>query len=155
MSSRTAVFPGSFDPLTLGHIDIVRRGLSIFDRIVIGIGNNSQKKYMYPIEKREQWIRKVFHDNANVEVAAYSGLTIDFCKKVNSQFILRGLRTSADFEFEKAIALTNSQMAVDLETVFILSDLKYAALSSSIVRDVIRNGGSVSLFVPEVVSREL
>jgi pantetheine-phosphate adenylyltransferase len=155
MNSRTAVFPGSFDPLTLGHIDIVKRGLSIFDRLVIGIGNNSQKKYMYPLEKREQWIGEVFRGHSNVEVVAYTGLTVEFCKKVNAKFILRGLRTSADFEFEKAIALTNSQLVTDLETVFILSDLKYAALSSSIVRDVIRNGGNASLFVPEAVSRNL
>jgi pantetheine-phosphate adenylyltransferase len=155
MNSRTAVFPGSFDPLTLGHIDIVKRGLSLFDRIVIGIGNNSQKNYMYPLEKRERWITEVFRDYSQVEVKAYSGLTVDFCKKVNANFILRGLRTSADFEFEKAIAHTNSQIVTDVETVFILSDLKYAALSSSIVRDVIRNGGNASLFVPEIVSRNL
>lgn len=155
MKEKTAVFPGSFDPLTLGHQDIVLRGLSFFDRIVIGIGNNAGKNYMFPLEQREQWIREAFGDDPRIQVMAYSGLTVDFCTRVGAQFILRGLRTSADFEFEKAIAHTNAQIAEGIESVFILSDLRYTALSSSIVRDVIRNGGDARLFVPEVVVKDL
>jgi len=147
---RTAVFPGSFDPVTLGHVDIIKRGLKIFDKIIIGIGNNAEKKYMFTLSERESRIKSTFKNEKNIEVLTYEGLTVDFCKKINSSFILRGLRTSADFEFEKAIAHMNSAMSAGIETVFVLSELKYNALSSSIVRDIIRNGGDASEFLPSM-----
>ena len=150
--AKTAVFPGSFDPITLGHIDIVKRGLKIFDKVIVGIGNNAEKKYMFSSEKREEWIRSVFKDEPRVNVAVYSGLTVDFCKKNNAEFIIRGLRTSSDFEFEKAIAHMNAAISGGIETAFILSELKFAALSSSIVRDILRNGGDASQFLPAEIS---
>ena len=153
--SRIAVFPGSFDPLTLGHVDIISRGLSVFDRIIIGIGNNAEKKYMFPLEERTNWIKNTFSKEPKVEVIAYSGLTVDFCKKMQAGFILRGLRNAADFEFEKAIAHMNAGMADEIETIFVLSDLRYGALSSSIVRDIIRNGGNAEHFLPGIVFKTL
>lgn len=148
---RTAVFPGSFDPITLGHVDIVIRGLKTFDRIIIGIGNNAEKKYMFSSADRESWIKSTFEGNERVSVQIYEGLTVNFCKKVNAGFILRGLRNAADFEFEKAIAHMNSGISPEIETVFVLSELKFGALSSSIIRDIIRNGGDASKFIPEFV----
>ncbi len=149
--SRIAVFPGSFDPLTLGHVDIILRGLTVFDRVIIGIGNNAEKKYMFPLQDRETWIKNAFGAETRIEVKSYSGLTVDFCKKMNASFILRGLRNSADFEFEKAIAHMNAGISKKIETVFVLSDPKYNALSSSIIRDIIRNGGDPKIFLPESV----
>ena len=148
---KIAVFPGSFDPITNGHVNIINRGLKVFDKIIIGIGNNSQKKYLFPLEKREKWIKDIYKNNNAIEVKTYNGLTVNFCEEVGSSFIIRGLRTSADFEFEKAIAHMNAAVSSGIESVFILSDLKYAALSSSIVRDIIRNDGDVSQFVPSTV----
>jgi pantetheine-phosphate adenylyltransferase len=148
MQPRIAVFPGSFDPVTLGHVDIVKKGLSLFDKVIIGIGNNAEKKYMFPLQKREQWLKEVFAEEPRVEVNLYSGLTIDFCREVNAGFILRGLRNAADFEFEKAIAHTNNIISGGIETVFVLSRQEYGSLSSSIVRDVLRHGGNASIFLP-------
>ena len=148
---RIAVFPGSFDPITLGHEDIIRKGLAIFDRIIIGIGNNAEKNYMFPLIERERWIQETFANDNRVEVHKYSGLTIDFCNKVNATFILRGLRNAADFEFEKAIAHMNHAMNKNIETIFVLSDQNYGSLSSSIIRDIIRNGGDASGFLPKSV----
>jgi pantetheine-phosphate adenylyltransferase len=145
---RIAVFPGSFDPITLGHVSIIKRGLEIFDRLIIGIGNNAEKKYMFSAASRENWIKKIFENESRLDVEVYEGLTIDFCTKVNAAFILRGLRTSADFEFEKAIAHMNAAMNKNIETVFLLSELKYGALSSSIV---LRNGGDARQFLPGTV----
>jgi pantetheine-phosphate adenylyltransferase len=145
---RIAVFPGSFDPITLGHLNIIERGLKVFDKIIIGIGSNSEKKYMFPLDQRTSWIESIFESDKRVQVQSYDGLTVNFCNSVNATFIIRGLRTSADFEFERAIAHMNTAISEGIETVFILSDLKYAALSSSIVRDIHRNGGDVSNFVP-------
>ncbi|MDQ3050038.1 MAG: pantetheine-phosphate adenylyltransferase [Bacteroidota bacterium] len=149
---RIAVFPGSFDPLTLGHVDIINRGLLLFDRIIVGVGTNADKKYMFPLSDRELWIKNTFINNKNIEVQNYQGLTVDFCKSVNAGYILRGLRNAADFEFEKAIAHMNGAISEGIESVFILSDLKYGALSSSIIRDIIRNGGNPSKFLPGTVS---
>ncbi len=149
--NNTAVFPGSFDPITNGHINIIERGLKIFDRIVVGIGNNSAKNYMFPLSKRMNWIQSEFSDNPKIEVVSYEGLTVNFCKQMNAGFILRGLRTSADFEFERAIAQMNSAISEGVESIFILSDVKYSALSSSIVRDILKNGGNVDQFVPPSV----
>ena len=149
---KKAIFPGSFDPITNGHYDIIKRGVSLFDEVIVAIGVNAEKKYMFSSEKREEWIRSVFKDEPRVNVAVYSGLTVDFCKKNNAEFIIRGLRTSSDFEFEKAIAHMNAAISGGIETAFILSELKFAALSSSIVRDILRNGGDASQFLPAEIS---
>lgn len=148
---KIAVFPGSFDPITLGHQDIVRRALPLFDKIVVAVGENANKKYMFPLEQRLQWIRETFKDQASIESDTYSGLTVSYCKKIGAGFILRGLRNPADFEFEKAVAQTNRKLEGDLETVFLLTSSGHSSISSSIVRDVIRHGGDYRQFVPGAV----
>ncbi|MDY8134218.1 pantetheine-phosphate adenylyltransferase [Aquimarina sp. 2201CG5-10] len=147
---RRAVFPGSFDPITLGHYDIIERGLTLFDEIILAIGVNAEKKYMFSLEERKNFIEEAFKDEPKIKVMTYKGLTVDFCKQQNSEFILRGLRNPGDFEFEKAIAHTNRKMA-EIETVFLLTSSGKSYISSSIVRDVIRNGGDVSELVPDTV----
>ena len=147
---RKAIFPGSFDPITLGHEDISRRGIPLFDEIVIAIGVNAEKKYMFSLEDRKRFIEETFKNEPKVSIVVYEGLTIDLCKRINANFILRGLRNPADFEFEKAIAHTNRRMS-KIETVFLLTAAKTSCLSSSIVRDVIRNKGQYELLVPEAV----
>jgi pantetheine-phosphate adenylyltransferase len=149
--SKRAVFPGSFDPLTLGHVDIIKRASPLFKEIIIAIGTNSSKKYMFTLEERIEFIRKTFADNPKIKVTSYKGLTIDFCKNNNIDFILRGLRNPADFEFEKAIAHTNRKLA-RIETVFLLTSANTSYISSSIVRDILRHNGDVSLLVPNAVS---
>jgi pantetheine-phosphate adenylyltransferase len=151
---KIAVFPGSFDPITIGHTNIVERALPLFDAIVIGVGSNSQKKYMFELDKRKKWLEKIFASEKKISVQAYSGLTIDFCKKNNAKFILRGLRSSADFEYERFIAQANQAMS-GIETVFLLSKPEYSAISSTVIRDVIRNGGDASKFLPGVISGDL
>jgi pantetheine-phosphate adenylyltransferase len=147
---RKAVFPGSFDPITLGHLDIIKRSLPLFDEIVIAIGVNAEKKYMFSLEERKQFIEESFKDEEKVSVITYEGLTIDLCKKIKANFILRGLRNPADFEFEKAIAHTNRRLS-KIETVFLLTAANTSFISSSIVRDVIRNGGDYKVLVPDAV----
>jgi len=147
---KRAVFPGSFDPLTLGHKDIIDRALPLFDEIIIAIGTNSSKKYMFTLEQRIAFIKKTYDGVAKIKVDTYKGLTITYCKKVNSEFILRGLRNPADFEFEKAIAHTNRKMS-KIETVFLLTSADTSYISSSIVRDILKNKGDVSRFVPKAV----
>lgn len=147
---RKAIFPGSFDPITNGHYDIIRRGIPLFDEIVIAIGVNADKKYMFPLEERKRFIEEAFKEHPSVSVVTYEGLTIDLCKKEKAGFILRGLRNPADFEFEKAIAHTNRLLS-KIETVFLLTAAKTSYISSSIVRDVIRNGGEYELLVPDSV----
>ena len=137
---KRAIFPGSFDPFTLGHYDIIERGAKLFDEVIIAIGVNADKKYMFSLEQRKKFIEDAFADNDRVKVVTYKGLTVDFCKEINVDFILRGLRNPADFEFEKAIAHTNRDLA-PIETVFLLTSAKTSYISSSIVRDVIRNNG--------------
>ena len=144
----TALFPGSFDPVTTGHVDIVSRALSIFDNIIIGVGVNSSKKSLYGVEKRMEWLGKVFEGESKISVEQYTGLTVDFCNKIDAKFILRGLRSSADFEFERSIAQMNRSMHGHIETVFILSSPELSAISSTIVREIIKNGGDVSKFLP-------
>ncbi|WP_313806899.1 pantetheine-phosphate adenylyltransferase [Flavobacterium sp.] len=148
---RKAIFPGSFDPITLGHYDIIKRALPLFDEIVIAIGVNAEKKYMFTLEERKKFIEEAFKDEPKVSVVTYEGLTVELCHKLNAQFILRGLRNPADFEFEKAIAHTNRQLVTDVETVFLLTAIDTSHISSSIVRDVIRNGGNYKFLVPESV----
>ncbi|MCL4170883.1 UNVERIFIED_CONTAM: hypothetical protein GTU68_062534 [Idotea baltica] len=147
---RRAVFPGSFDPITLGHFDIIQRGITLFDELIIAIGINADKQYMFTLEERMNFITKAFEDEPKITVQTYEGLTVDFCKKTNSNFILRGLRNPGDFEFEKAIAHTNRKLS-EIETVFLLTSSGKSYISSSIVRDVIRNGGDYTELVPTSV----
>jgi len=149
---KKAVFPGSFDPLTLGHVDIINRALPLFDKIVIAIGTNSAKKYMFSLEERIYFIEKTFKNNPKISVTSYKGLTIDFCKKNDIDFILRGLRNPADFEFEKAIAHTNRKLS-KIETIFLLTSANTSYISSSIVRDILRHHGDVSTLVPNAVTK--
>jgi len=149
--SKIAIFPGSFDPITLGHVSIVKRAASLFDKIIVSIGVNSSKKSMFSLEKRKEWIADVFKDYDNVEVESYTGLTIDFCKKTGAKYILRGLRTAADFEFERGIGQVNFMMDEEIETVFLLTEAKYTPITSSIVRDVYKNGGDLSKLIPTEV----
>ena len=144
---KRALFPGSFDPITLGHIDIIERSVPLFDEIVIGVGTNSDKKYMFPLKKRMAFIEETFSNYKNISVSQYEGLTIEFCKKVQANFIIRGLRNPADFEFEKAIAHTNRALS-GIETVFLLTAAKTSFISSSIVREIISNKGDYSQLVP-------
>ncbi len=147
---KKAIFPGSFDPITLGHTDIITRGLTLFDEIVLAIGINADKKYMFSLKERKRFLEETFKNEPKISVKTYSGLTVDFCKSENAEFILRGLRNPADFEFEKAIAHTNRYLE-KIETVFLLTSSGKSYISSSIVRDVIRNGGDYSGLVPEIV----
>ena len=147
---KRALFPGSFDPITLGHYDLITRALDLFDEIVVAIGVNGDKNYMFTVEQRKEFIEKAFADEPKVKVTTYQGLTVDFCKEIDAQFILRGLRNPADFEFEKAIAHTNRKLS-QIETVFLLTAARTSFISSSIVRDVIRNHGDYTVLVPESV----
>jgi len=147
---KRAVFPGSFDPVTIGHYDIIKRGVTLFDEVILAIGVNADKKYMFTLEQRLNFLKETFKDEPKIKVVSYSGLTVDFCKEQNIEFILRGLRNPGDFEFEKAIAHTNRKLA-GIETVFLLTSSGKSYISSSIVRDVIRNGGDCSELVPDIV----
>lgn len=148
--NKKAIFPGSFDPITLGHYDIIKRGISLFDVVIVAIGINADKKYMFSLEDRKRFIEEAFKNQPKVSVITYEGLTIDLCQKMDAQFILRGLRNPADFEFEKAIAHTNRRLS-KIETVFLLTAAKTSYISSSIVRDVIRNNGDYTVLVPDSV----
>lgn len=150
---RIAVFPGSFDPITLGHYDIVERAYPLFDKIIIAIGQNSQKNYMFSLQQRKEFIKQTFKDFPNVEVDSFEGLTIDYCRSKNVKFILRGLRNPADFEFEKAIAQTNRTLTHDnkIETIFLLTSAGKSFISSSIVREIINFKGNYELMVPDAV----
>ncbi len=149
---KRAVFPGSFDPFTRGHENVILRALPLFDEIIIAIGINAEKKALFQVDQRLQWIKQVFAEYPQVKIESFTGLTVDFCKQVNASYILRGLRTSADFEFERSIGQINKQMYTDIETVFFLTLPQYTALTSSIVRDIIRNGGDARAFVPEAIA---
>ena len=147
--SRIAVFPGSFDPITVGHEAIIRRALRLFDKVVVAIGQNTTKKSLFPLERRMEWIKTALQDKSEIiEVQCFSGLTIDFCKKVNAQFILRGLRTSTDFEFEYSTGQVNRQIG-GIETVLMLTDPQYTHISSSIVRDIFLYGGQFESLIPK------
>ncbi len=146
---RIAIFPGSFDPFTIGHESIVKRALPMFDKIVIMIGFNSNKKSFFPLEKRMKWINQIFEDESKIEVKSHEGLTVDFCKLVDAKYILRGLRTSSDFEYERAIAQVNKRMHPELETVFLLTKPEHTPVNSSIVRDIILHDGDASMFLPQ------
>jgi pantetheine-phosphate adenylyltransferase len=145
---RIAVFPGSFDPITRGHESVIRRALPLFDQLIVAIGENGEKKSFYPLDRRLKWLELIFCDEPRIKISTYSGLTIDFCRSEKATYILRGLRTSADFEFERGIGQMNKMMFPEVETVFLLCAPEFAAVSSSIVRDIIRNGGDAKQFIP-------
>lgn len=151
MQKRIAVFPGSFDPITLGHVSVINRALPLFEEIIIAIGINADKKHMFSVEQRKLWIESCFAGNEKVKVDTYEGLTVNYCKENNANFILRGLRTAADFEFERGIGQINRRLNKNVETVFFLTEAHLTPITSSIVRDVIRNSGDISGLVPDVV----
>jgi pantetheine-phosphate adenylyltransferase len=148
---RICLFPGTFDPITKGHVDVIERAVSLFDKLVIGIGINSSKQPMFSVEQRIGWIKDIFKNDPRVEVAGYEGLTVKYCTEINANFILRGIRYISDFEYEKAIADMNRMLAPDIETIFLTCSPLYSTISSTLVRDVIRNNGDVSMFVPKEV----
>lgn len=152
---RICLFPGTFDPLTLGHVDIINRAIPLFDKIVVGIGLNASKQPMFSAEQRVQWIKEIYKDEERVEGAIYEGLTINYCKKIGAQFILRGIRYVSDFEYEKTIADANRTLDKSIETIFLTGEPKYTSVASTIVRDIIRNGGDASPFLPEAVFNSL
>jgi pantetheine-phosphate adenylyltransferase len=151
MEKKIAVFPGSFDPITRGHVSIIRRALPLFDMLYIAIGLNAEKPGFFTAEQRLNWINLVFATEPKVKVFKYKGLTVNFCREHRAGYILRGLRTSADFEFERSIGQVNKKLNADIETVFLLTDPEYTSLNSSIVRDIIRHGGDPGQFVPEQI----
>jgi pantetheine-phosphate adenylyltransferase len=153
--SRICLFPGTFDPVTLGHVDIINRALPLFDKIVVGIGLNTAKAPMFTAEQRLQWIKDIYKDEERVVGAVYEGLTIDYCKKIGAHFILRGIRYVSDFEYEKTIADANRTLDRTIETIFLTGEPKYTSVASTIVRDILRNGGDASPFLPEVVFKSL
>lgn len=149
--ARICLFPGTFDPVTLGHVDIINRALPLFDKIIVGIGLNSSKEPMFSAEQRRDWILEIYKDEKRVEGAIYQGLTIDYCKTIGAHFILRGIRYVSDFEYEKTIADANRTLDKTIETIFLTGEPKYTSVASTIVRDIIRNGGNASPFLPDVV----
>ena len=149
---RTAVFPGSFDPFTVGHEAIVKRSLQLFDKVIIAVGENADKKNLFSIEMRIKMISMVFADDSRVEVISFRGLTVDFCRRYKAHYIVRGLRTSSDFEYERAMGQMNRKMAPEIDTVFLLTSTEHTPVSSTVIRDIIRNGGDVSAFVPESIN---
>jgi len=146
---KIALFPGSFDPITLGHISVIQRAIPMFDEIAVAIGVNAQKNYMFDLDQRLAWIEGAFSNDSKVSVHTYRGLTVDYSKTINAKFILRGIRNQQDFEFERSIAQMNKQLNPEIETVFLFTELAYSAINSSIVRDIIRNGGEVRQFLPK------
>lgn len=153
--NKVALFPGTFDPVTLGHVDIIWRALSLVDTLFIGVGVNAEKATMFSLEQRLQWLEELFKAEPKVKVTAYEGLTVDFCKKIKAGYIVRGIRTVKDFEYEKAIADMNAKLAEGVDTLCLFASSQYGTLASTLVRDVIRNGGDVSSFLPKVVLDEL
>lgn len=152
---RIALFPGTFDPITIGHLDIIHRALPLFDKLVIGIGRNVNKQAMFSEEQRMKWIRDIFGDNPRVSVVVYEGLTVECCRKVGANFIVRGIRYVNDFEYEKAIADMNRSLDKDIETVFLTCLPQYTSVASTLVRDVIRNGGNARQFLPDAVAKDI
>ena len=145
---KIAVFPGSFDPITTGHLELVNRALPLFDEVVVAIGLNSKKKYLFSLEQRLEWLNKVFQNEPKVRVEHFEGLTVKFCKEINANFMLRGLRNASDFDYEKTISQLNATIGDGLETVFLISSPLYSHVSSTIVREIIRAGGDASQFLP-------
>ena len=152
---RICLFPGTFDPLTLGHVDIINRALPLFDKIVVGVGLNTSKAPMFSAEKRQGWINEIYKNEPKVEGAIYEGLTVTFCQKIGAHFILRGIRYVSDFEYEKTIADANRTLDNSIETIFLTGEPKYTSVASTIVRDIIKNNGDASHFLPEIVFKSL
>jgi pantetheine-phosphate adenylyltransferase len=152
---RICLFPGTFDPVTLGHVDIINRAIPLFDKIIVGIGKNTTKAPMFSPEQRLQWVKEIYKNEFSVDGSIYEGLTVDFCKKINATFILRGIRYVSDFEYEKTIADANRTLDKSIETIFLTGEPKYTSVASTIVRDIIRNGGDATPFLPEVVAKSL
>jgi pantetheine-phosphate adenylyltransferase len=152
---RICLFPGTFDPITLGHVDIIDRAMPLFDKIIVGVGLNASKVPMFSAEQRVQWINEIYKNQDGVEGAVYEGLTVEFCKVIGAQFILRGIRYVSDFEYEKTIADANRTMDKSIETVFLTGEPKYTSVASTIVRDIIRNGGNAEPFLPAIVFQSL
>jgi pantetheine-phosphate adenylyltransferase len=150
-----AIFPGSFDPITVGHVDLVRRAQKIFDKIIVAVGLNSQKSTLFTLEQRLKWLNVVFSDFQNVEVAYFEGLTVNFCKEKNAHYLLRGLRNASDFDYEKTISQLNTIIGDDIETVFLISSPEFSHISSTIVREIIKGKGNVSPFIPSVIAKDL
>lgn len=153
--SRIALFPGTFDPITLGHVDIVNRSLDLFDKIVIGIGTNVNKQPMYSEAQRIDWIQEIYKSDARVEARAYEGLTVNFCKEIGAKYVIRGIRFVSDFEYEKTIADMNRSLDNSIETIFLTCLPQYSSVASTLVRDVIRNGGDAGMFLPEIVKNSI
>lgn len=151
---KTAVFPGSFDPITAGHVDIVRRAVPLFDKIVVAVGVNSQKKYLFSLEQRLAWLEEVFADEPKVEVGTFEGLTAHFCQEIGANYLLRGLRNASDFDYEKTISQLNGIVGEGLETIFLISQPAYSHISSTIVREIIKGGGDASPFLPKGMELE-
>lgn len=152
---RICLFPGTFDPVTLGHTDIINRALPLFDKIFVGIGINSSKNPMFSAEQRMEWFKEIYQDEPRVESVVYEGLTVHFCKQIGARFILRGIRYVSDFEYEKTIADANRTMNHSIETIFLTGEPKYTSVASTIVRDILRNGGNASPFLPQAVINSL
>ena len=152
---RIALFPGTFDPITLGHTDIINRSLPLFDKVIIGIGRNNKKQPMFDEQSRLDWINKLYEGNPKVAGIIYEGLTIDCCKKLNAKFIIRGIRYVSDFEYEKAIADMNRNLSPEIETVFFTCQPKFTSVASTLIRDVLQYGGDVSEFLPEIVNQSI
>lgn len=154
MEQRICLFPGTFDPITLGHVDVIDRAASLFDKLIIGIGANSTKQPMFSIEQRMQWCREVYKNSDKIMVQSYEGLTVNFCKKIHAKYILRGIRYVSDFEYEKSIAAMNKKLYPEIETIFLTSSPEFSTVASTLVRDVIKNGGEVSQFLPKAISKD-
>ncbi len=150
---RIAIFPGTFDPPTLGHHDIIERAVKIFDKVYLGVGENSSKNNLLPFEQRVALLNEIYKENDKIQVEGYHELTVNFCKKIGARFIIRGLRSATDFDYERNIAEMNFQLEGSIETVFLISRPQYAAINSSIVREILKNGGKISQFVPNIVSQ--
>lgn len=149
--TRICLFPGTFDPITKGHVDVIERAVGLFDKLVIGVGINSSKQPMFSLQQRTGWIKDIFRNDPRIEVASYEGLTVDYCRQINAHYILRGIRYISDFEYEKAIADMNRMISPDIETIFLTCSPLYSTISSTLVRDLIRNKANSSMFLPEEV----
>lgn len=152
---KVAVFPGSFDPITLGHVNLVKRAIPLFDKIIVAVGVNTQKNTLFPLEKRLEWLNEVFVLEPKVEIDHFYGLTVNFCASKNANYLIRGLRNASDFDYEKTISQLNTIIGKDLETIFLISQPEYSHISSTIVREIIKGNGNVTPFVPEVIAHEL
>lgn len=144
-----AVFPGSFDPITIGHVELVKRAVPLFDKIIVAIGINNQKKYLFPLEQRMQWLKEVFREEDKIEIDNYNGLTAHYCNRIGAKYLIRGLRNASDFDYEKTISQLNHIVGKELETVFLISEPAYSHISSTIVREIIKGKGDASPFLPE------